>query len=242
MTTTDFTAYPWYQELMGFNYANMETNREVDLSNQQNQMDMLQAQLAYNRERMRLLEIPEMQLSDERERHALALQYVSQLAEQSGWVISLDNLDFLYNPDNSRNGPNLPSTQDLMKGAVPTVKMQELMGNPRNLAQSLIGIGLSGQEAGNVLRMAPLTQQLAGGYQGVAFNGGASGRNPDFPFVSGNQMANPQQVLRWKQSGDNRLPLTESLASFSGQSPDSFWGSFGASTPKGQRLNPTRYA
>jgi hypothetical protein len=234
--------FPYYQEYIRYLNNNAAASNNVQYASQQNQMDMLQAQLAYNRERMRLLEIPEMQLSDERERHALALQYVSQLADQSGWMISLDNLDFLYNPDNSRGVPNLPSTQDLMKGAVPTLKMQELMGNPRNLAQSLIGIGLSGQEAGNVLRMAPLTQQLAGGYQGVAFNGGASGRNPDFPFVSGNQMANPQQVLRWKQSGDNRLPLTESLASFSGQSPDSFWGSFGASTPKGQRLNPTRYA
>ena len=236
MTTDDGGTYPYYANLIDLQWGQLGQKEQQDAR----YTEYLYAALEYQRERMRLLEIPEMQLTDERQRHQLALQYVSEIATQSGWIVDLNHLDYLYNPDNKREAPDLPSNAELLQGAIPTMEMINYMGNPRNFAQSFGAAGYTPTQTGNILRQSPLVQSLAG-YPGVSFTGNTA-QNPNFNFPTGSQMQNPQEVGRWIQSGDTRVPVIESLASYSGQEPENFWKDFFASRPKGQQVTAPRYA
>ncbi len=236
MATNDPGVLDYYLRLLGQNNAQMALTREQ----QQAYQEYLYATLEYQRERMRLLEIPEMQLTDERQRHQIALQYVSEIATQSGWMIDLNHLDYLYNPDNKREAPDLPSNAELLEGAIPTMEMINYMGNPRNFAQSFGAAGYTPEQTGNILRQSPLVQNLAG-YPGVSFTGNTA-QNPNFNFVTGNQIQNPQEVGRWIQSGDTRVPIIESFASYSGQDQEGLWKGFLYYSHPGQQVTAPRYA
>lgn len=73
------------------------------------QAQIAAAELEYNRQRLSMLEIPQMRMLDERERHALALDYANSIASQSGWMIPPSELSFLF-------GSNVGTPVDLPAG------------------------------------------------------------------------------------------------------------------------------
>jgi hypothetical protein len=58
------------------------------------------------------------------------------------------------------------------------------------------------------------------------------GRNSLFPFIAGHQLP-VRSSLTALQYNPQAVSLINSLASFSGQDPDTFWGSFFGSLPRG---------
>ena len=75
---------------------------------------------------------------------------------------------------------------------------------------------------------SPLTGQIPGQPEGVTYET----RNPLFPFISGRALP-VRQTLSDFETGSQRIPLYESLASFSGQEPSNFFGEFRSFLPKG---------
>jgi hypothetical protein len=203
------------------------------------QLGLLQQE--YLRERLRLLEIPEMQMADERARHEYSMNYVNQMATQIGWVMDTKALDYFYNPDSSGYGQT-PDWNKLLQGSVPTMEMQQMMGNPRYLASSLYGMGYNQNQVNQTIQNAPLTRSLMGNQRFPALqNTTAGGQNPNFQFIQGNQLP-PQQTLNWMKTGSSNIPLIEGMASYSGQEPTDFWKKFQSSLPQGGTVGASRYA
>ena len=63
-----------------------DTSRQNALTSADTQMKLAMISDAYVRYRLQMLEIPEMQLQDERERHQMALNAAMFEAEQTGWI------------------------------------------------------------------------------------------------------------------------------------------------------------
>ena len=126
-------------------------------------------------------------------------------------------------------------------GGQPTIEMAQLMGEPRNLAQTLILLGYTPEQAAAWLEGTPTVQNLMG-QPGVSFPGGVTpeGRNPLFPFITGRQLP-VRETLSQIQSGSPQIPLITGMASLSGQTPESFWGEFEKYLPKGTRNPLTRF-
>jgi hypothetical protein len=91
------------------------------------------------------------------------------------------------------------------------------------------------QNLGNV----PSWQQIL--QSQTASSGGAidpaTGRNALFPFITGRKLP-VQQTLSDLQSNNPRAGVIASLASFSGQDPNAFYGEFDQFLPKGGTLAP----
>ena len=60
------------------------------------QYELQLMQQHYLEARLAQYEIPQMRLANERERHSLAMQYASMIAQQSGWIVPMEILDWLY--------------------------------------------------------------------------------------------------------------------------------------------------
>jgi len=126
-------------------------------------------------------------------------------------------------------------------GGQPTIEMAQLMGDPRNLAQTLTLLGFTPEETAQFLQGTPTVQNLMG-TPGVSFQGGATpeGRNPLFPYISGRQLP-VRQTLSDIQSGSQRIPLIEGMASLSGQTSGGFWGDFQSALPQGTKSPLTKF-
>ncbi len=114
--------------------------------------------------------------------------------------------------------------------------------------QRLMAQGYTFEQAVNIY-----TQNLAAGQAkgatltggtnimgGVGTVAGQATRNPAFPFISGYQMP-VRETLAAQQANSSLIPLVESLASYSGQDPNAFWGSFQQALPKGTQNPLSRY-
>ncbi len=71
------------REATGLNNATSRANAQLSADTQ---MKLGMVQDAYVRYRLQMLEIPEMQLTDERDRHQMALNAAMFEAEQTGWI------------------------------------------------------------------------------------------------------------------------------------------------------------
>ncbi len=239
----DFQIVPTWQLENSAANARVVAETNLGYAGLANQREMQEAQLAYLRERMRLLEIPEMQMTDERTRHQMALGFVNDMAGQLGWMIPIQNLDFLYNPDRSKQGVSgAPSPERMLQGAVPTMEMQKMMGNPRYLASSLMAGGATPEQAGTTMSNLPLIRNLVNSaYAPALTTPTATGQNPNFQFIQGHQM-NPQQGVQALQTQGPEYQLLSGAASFSGQEPESWWNEFQRRLPQGQVAPATSYA
>lgn len=59
-----------------------------------------------------------------------------------------------------------------------------------------------------------------------------------FQFIQGRNLP-VRQTLQDIQGNSSRIPLYSSLASYSGQNPDMFWGDFTSALPKGSTTQGT---
>ena len=66
------------------------------------------------------------------------------------------------------------------------------------------------------------------------------GRNPNYPFMYGQELP-VRQTLALMQRSSPIVGLLSSLAQFSGRTPEEFWGDFAAALPTGSLAAPTRY-
>ncbi len=198
-------------------------------------------QQRYLEERLRLLEIPEMQMADERARHEAAWNYTNQIATQMGWFLSPKASEYFYTGGASGRGGQGASWEELLQGSMPTMEMQQMMGNPRYLASSLYGMGMNQNQVNQTLQNAPLTRSLMGSqYVPALQNTTGAGLNPNFQFIQGNQLP-VRQTLNWMNTGSNEIPLIEGMASYSGQDPTAFWKKFANALPRGATVGPTSY-
>jgi len=130
-----------------------------------------------------------------------------------------------------------------------------LLANPRTLVEGLLAMGQNPQQAAGTLQQTPLyrsltqpwfpqqgqqPQQAQIPFTGVERQGdimnpatgwptGPSG----FSFIQGRQLP-VRQTLSDIRTNNPRIPLYESLASFSGQNPNMFFGDFTEALPQGR--------
>ena len=115
--------------------------------------------------------------------------------------------------------------------------LEQLLANPRYFAQSLQALGQTPAQVGQFLQQTPLVQGLVGGQMPTTT---PEGRNPLFPFVGGRAVP-AREALEWQRTGSSMVPLLSSLASFSGQTPEAFWGEWQEFLPKGTATPLTRF-
>jgi len=188
------------------------------------QYQLQAAQQLYLEARLAQYEIPQMRLANERERHSLAMQYASMIAQQSGWIVPMETLDWLYNPD--VQGAMTPQEMIGAPGAMPTMEREQMMANPRNFVQSLIGLGKSPQEIQQFLGGSPLYQSMTQAQPTTQMQGW------NMPF---------QQTDLWRNQGSPQISLMESIASFGGKDPNQYWMEQESRRPRGEPLSLTQY-
>lgn len=177
------------------------------------------AELAYLRERMRLLDIPQMQWADERARHQLALQAVSDYASQTGWYFNPTYIERKYGSTSPAEWEPFPSDVEGMKalGARPTMQAIEYAANPRNFVGALMVGGMGAEEARAYT--ASLVENMS--------------RFPTAQGTRGWQMP-ITDVLRATGTKSPVIGLLESLVSAGGKDVDQFWAEAASRRPLGQ--------
>ena len=241
--------YPYQQESIAVEREKLRAGVEANKAEQaykQQYLGYLQQQLAdqtkTNAER---LAIERERVQIERDLAALKAQEFQLAKESDEFKRGMQITETLGNPRSL--------VQSLMLlGANPAQAAGYLQNTP--LVQGLGAPAGVGQQGGWAPPAGGMSlegvQQAMGGlpsWQNIlqstssASGGGTidptTGRNTLFPFISGRKMP-VQQTLADIQSQSQNIPMIQSLASFSGQNPESFFGEFGQFLPKGSTLGP----
>jgi hypothetical protein len=234
----------------------LKLQTQLDIANVNAQSEKYKNDLndAYLRARMNLLEIPEMQLIDERTRHQMALTSAAEMSRIAGYMVTPADIETSLKGSGINFANGVPTLEREKQQHDIAMDLADLQANPRTLAQGLMAGGMGQEQAAGVMSSMPLYQTLtAQGYvaptprgptgggsiispigQGNQTGGGA---NPHFQFVAGHQLS-PQTVNTW---GTNQTNLVSGMASLSGQDPDAFWADYKASTPQGSKNPLTTY-
>jgi hypothetical protein len=101
-------------------------------------------------------------------------------------------------------------------------------GGSTGAGASVPSVAQAGLDVANLMQNTPSWEQIL--QSGANVN--SQGRNAAFPFIEGRKLP-VQQTLGDIESNSQRIPLISSLASFSGQTPESFFGEFQQFLPKG---------
>ncbi len=125
----------------------------------------------------------------------------------------------------------LPVTQG--QEGWPTLARRQQMANPENLAASLMGMGMTREQASQYLSNSPFVRQLAGSIGTPPLAGG--GLN----IGSGIRLP-VRQTLDWMQNNSQYLPLIRGLMQFSGYNPAEEFSRFQNMLPRGEVAAPTR--
>ena len=110
-------------------------------------------------------------------------------------------------------------------GRTPTIELQNLMGNPRNLVQSLILAGRTQPQITNLLERSPFVKGLYAG------KGLPAPSEPGFQFIPGIKLP-VQQTLEQLRTNSAQIPLIQGLMSYGGLDPVSEFAKFFEALPK----------
>lgn len=121
----------------------------------------------------------------------------------------------------------------------PTLDLREFMGNPQNLAASLLQLGLNRSQVAQALQGSGLVQGLRSG-AGMPTSPAQGGPYNEFQFLQGHQLP-VQETLSNIANQRQIIPLIQGLMRFAGQSPQSEFASFLNRLPQGAAPAQTRY-
>lgn len=231
------------------------TTAPIDLLRVQNEL----AYQLYLQDKLNRLEIPEFQAMDARARSEISANAAIQQMTAMGYYV--DPVQFRNYLFGDGQQPGIDTTMPTLarqafeseatgyyQGAPTFAREQyntQLLANPRTLVEGLLATGLTPQQAAQGLQSTPLYQQLTtpwfpqqpeappAGTVVTGFPTGPSG----FSFINGRQLP-VRQTLSDIRTNNPRVPLYESLAAFSGQNPNMFFGDFTEALPRGSTLEP----